>query len=66
MGCNCCLSLLNQWRSWLAGFLTVLKHSLFLDTDETAHLENGGCSLSGLLISIHCDANLHVRAPGRV
>lgn len=40
MGSNCCLSLQNQERSWLAGFLTVLKHSLLLDTNETAHLEN--------------------------
>lgn len=64
MGSNCCLSLQNQERSWLAGFLTVLQHSLFLDTNETAHLGNEECSLSGLFIHIHCDVDLHATAPG--
>lgn len=45
MGSNCCLSLLSQKKSWLAGFLTVLKHCLVLDAKETAHLENEECSL---------------------
>lgn len=66
MGSDCCLSLLNQKRSWLAGFLTVLKHSLCLDTNKTAHLENEQCSLSGFLIHIHCDVNLHATASGRM
>lgn len=64
MGSNCCLSLLGQKKSWLAGFPTVLKHCLFLDAKEAAHLENEECSLSGLLIHIHCYVNLHLTASG--
>lgn len=65
MGFNC-LSIQNRERSWLAGFLTVLKHSLFLDANETPHLEKEDCSLSGFLIHIHCDVDLHAAASGSV
>lgn len=66
MGSDCRLSRVNHRRRWLAGFLTVLKRSLFLDTNEAAHLENEDCSLSGFLIRIHCDVHLHAEASGSV
>lgn len=64
MGSDRCLSLQNQEGSCLAGFLTLLKRNLFLDAHETAHLENEECYLSGFLIRIHCDVNLHATASG--
>lgn len=61
MGCNCFHNLKSQVRSWLAGFLTVLKHSLFYDTSETARLDQQTFfSLFRFLIHIHCDLYLHV------
>lgn len=45
----------SQERRRLAGFLMVLKHSLFLDPTETPHQDNEGSRL----INIHCDDDLH-------
>lgn len=45
MGSNC-----DRERSCLAGFLSVLKHSLLLDTNGTADLEKEVRSSSGSLI----------------
>lgn len=45
----------SQERRCLAGFLMVLKHSLFLDTTETPHQDNE----ERRLINIRCDVHLH-------
>lgn len=44
MASDCCLAPQSQERRCLAGFLVVLKHILFLNTNETPHLDNE-CSL---------------------